>query len=93
MAKAHVEEPKVRGLLSRAKELWTTVKVGVMGFTTENDDADSNAAVAKGPLKFFDLLRVRHRPLPPYSPRITHRIRCAIDSLKRILLADTATST
>jgi hypothetical protein len=87
VAKAHVEEPKVRALLSRAKELWTTLKVGVLGFATENDDADPKTAATKGPLKFFDLLRGRQRALlalPP-PPLITRRLRCAIDSLKRIL--------
>jgi hypothetical protein len=76
--KAHVEEPKVRGLLSRAKQLWTTVKVGVLGFTTENDDANPKSAATKGSLKFFDLLRVRQRALLASPPTIHHESRIAL---------------
>jgi hypothetical protein len=71
VAKAHVEEPKIRGLLSRAKELWTTLRVRVLGITMENDDVDPRTASSRGALKFFDLLRVRQPTLLALLPLCT----------------------
>jgi hypothetical protein len=76
VAKAHVDEPEDCRCSPRVKELWTTLKVGVLGFTTESDDADPKTSVTKGNLNFFDLLRVRQpallalRPSPPLSPHM-----------------------
>jgi hypothetical protein len=54
--KARIQGPKDRDVFSQAKELWTSLKVRLLGITAESGDIDAESEVAP---KFFDLLRVR----------------------------------